>query len=271
MRSFVAYSLLASATFASALERRWDYPAEVPALHRRQAPGTPAYACHENCGLLITLGREEGFCDNAEWNERYGKCMICANTFEIWVYYKNGVTSAAEQCDLSPTPSPSGWVASSTAAEVEESTTAVVEVPTTAAPEPTTSADAAETTAPEAETTAPVAEETTAPEAEATETTAAGETDAEATSEAVVETTGSVVPTTLSTAAVESKSASESAAGASETDSAATHTTGGSIGTIGVTPTTPASTPSTVIVSGAAKQLSFGAAFGAVAVAMLAV
>lgn len=51
MRSFVAYSLLASATFASALERRWDYPSAVPALERRQEPGTPRYACHEDCGM----------------------------------------------------------------------------------------------------------------------------------------------------------------------------------------------------------------------------
>lgn len=51
MRSFVAYSLLASATFASALERRWDYPTDVPALERRQEPGTPRYACHEDCGM----------------------------------------------------------------------------------------------------------------------------------------------------------------------------------------------------------------------------
>ncbi|KAL6413161.1 hypothetical protein AUP68_02661 [Ilyonectria robusta] len=262
MRSFVAYSLLASATFASALERRWDYPSAVPALERRQEPGTPRYACHEDCGLLITLGREEGFCDNAEWNERYGRCMICANTFEIWIYYRNGVTSAAEQCGLSPTPSPSGFTASSTVVEAEESTTAVAEVTTTAAPEITT-------TAVEAEETSTAAAETT--EAEAT--SAAGEpTDAE-TSASAGETTAANVPTTLSTAAIESKSSSSETAGesAAETDSAATSTSGGSIGTIGVTPTPGSSTPSTVPVNGAAKNFGFGAAIGAAALAMAAV
>jgi hypothetical protein len=34
--------------------------------------------------------------------------MECANTYGIWKYYGSGVSKVAEQCDLSPTPSPSG-------------------------------------------------------------------------------------------------------------------------------------------------------------------
>ncbi|EQB46598.1 hypothetical protein CGLO_14337 [Colletotrichum gloeosporioides Cg-14] len=100
MRSFVTCTVLASvASLASAsIQARWEYPEAVPAIMRRQDPGTPAYACHENCGLLITLGRTDGFCDNAEWNTRYDACMACANNFGIWIYYRNGVTTAAEKC-----------------------------------------------------------------------------------------------------------------------------------------------------------------------------
>lgn len=52
MRSFVTCTVLASvASLASAsIQARWEYPEAVPAIMRRQDPGTPAYACHENCG-----------------------------------------------------------------------------------------------------------------------------------------------------------------------------------------------------------------------------
>ncbi|KAJ3950975.1 hypothetical protein N0V92_012634, partial [Colletotrichum tropicale] len=51
MRSFVTCTVLASvASLASAsIQARWEYPEAVPAIMRRQDPGTPAYACHENC------------------------------------------------------------------------------------------------------------------------------------------------------------------------------------------------------------------------------
>ncbi|KAK7425895.1 hypothetical protein QQZ08_007609 [Neonectria magnoliae] len=259
MRSFVTYTLLASATFASAaLERRWEYPDTVPALEKRQEPGTPRYQCHEDCGLLITLGREDGFCDNSEWNERYGRCMICANTFEIWRYYSNGVTNAAEQCGLSPTPSPSGFTASSTeAAEEPTSTEAPAEESTTAPPEEASTTAAGQST---------TAAGSTAVDLEPTETSASEATD--------VTTSASVaVPTTLSTSAQVSQSASgsESAsdsapvASATDSESSATSTTG-SLGTVGVT---PHATPSSVIVSGAAKHFGFGAAVGVAALAML--
>ncbi|KAH7156731.1 hypothetical protein EDB81DRAFT_945148 [Dactylonectria macrodidyma] len=268
MRSSIVYSLLASAPFVAAIQRRWDYPEGVPALERRQEPGTPRYECHENCGLLITLGRTEGYCDNDEWNTRYDACMICANTFEIWVFYSNSVTALAEECGLSPTPSPSGWVASSTVAEVESSTSAVA-VTTSAAAE-TTAPGSDETTAPgSGETSAPGGDETTAPGSD--ETSAPGSDSTATSAGQPAETSGASVATTFSTAAQGSKSASESAAAATETDSAATHTSGGSLGTVGVTPTNAYATPSTIISNGAAKNFGFGAAFGAAAVAMAAV
>ncbi|CAG9953718.1 unnamed protein product [Clonostachys rosea f. rosea IK726] len=125
--------LFSSAMLVTALWPRFEYPEEVPALERRQEPGTPRYQCHEDCGLLITLGRQDGYCNNSEWNERYGRCMICANTFGIWEYYGNSVTKAAKGCGLSPTPSPSGTTASSTSAG-EPSTTAAGKTSTSTAP-----------------------------------------------------------------------------------------------------------------------------------------
>jgi hypothetical protein len=71
---------------------------------------------------LITLAREKDFCENDEWNERYDRCMACANTYGIWKYYGEGVKKAAEQCDLSPSPSPSGAGAVSTAFKTPTST-----------------------------------------------------------------------------------------------------------------------------------------------------
>ncbi|KAF5246870.1 hypothetical protein FAUST_1055 [Fusarium austroamericanum] len=127
MRSFVAYTLLASATLAVAVDPRFEYPDTVP-LVKRQQPGTPQYACHEDCGLLITLAREnKDFCDSQEWNEHYDKCMECAETYGIWKYYGSGVSKVAGQCDLSPTPSPSG-------AATEETATSSSDGPTTTAP-----------------------------------------------------------------------------------------------------------------------------------------
>ncbi|CAF3604844.1 unnamed protein product [Fusarium graminearum] len=115
MRSFVAYTLLASATLAVAVDPRFEYPDTVP-LVKRQQPGTPQYACHEDCGLLITLAREnKDFCDSQEWNDHYDKCMECAENYGIWKYYGSGVSKVAGQCDLSPTPSPSGAATEKTA------------------------------------------------------------------------------------------------------------------------------------------------------------
>ncbi|KAM0210293.1 hypothetical protein ACHAQD_010809 [Fusarium lateritium] len=114
MHSLAVYTLLACATLSVALDPRFEFPDTVP-LVKRQQPGTPQYECHEDCGLLITLARETGFCESDEWNERYGRCMACANTYGIWKYYGEGVEKAAEQCDLSPSPSPSGAGAVSTA------------------------------------------------------------------------------------------------------------------------------------------------------------
>ncbi len=53
MRSVAAYALLASGLAAASIERRFEWPAGMP-LQARQEPGTPQYACHENCGKHLS-------------------------------------------------------------------------------------------------------------------------------------------------------------------------------------------------------------------------
>ncbi|KAK1446366.1 hypothetical protein CPAR01_10677 [Colletotrichum paranaense] len=245
MRSFVTCTVLATvASMAVAqVHPRFEYPDSVPAVEKRQEPGTPRYQCHEDCGLLITLGRQDGFCTNSEWNERYGRCMSCANTYAIWMYYSSGVTSAAAKCGLSPTPSPSGGAVETTAAATSA---APAPATTTAAPAPATTTAAA----PPAASSSSAAAESSAP---AASTSAAG-----------------APATTLSTAASASGSASASASGAATTSgsaagtSAATVTRVTSIGTSVVIPSGTA-TPSTPVFAGAGKN---AAAMGLAAVGL---
>ncbi|KAG5763672.1 hypothetical protein H9Q72_008254 [Fusarium xylarioides] len=253
MHSLAAYTLLASASLAVAINPRFEFPDTVP-LVKRQQPGTPQYACHEDCGLLITLAREdEGYCDSDEWNERYGRCMSCANTYDIWQYYGNGVGRVAQECGLTPEPSPSGsFGAASTTAEAQPSSTAAEAQPSTTAVEQpaTTEVEEAETTEAEEQATATeeAEEETTSEHAHTS--TEAGHSEAHE-------------HTTLATNAIETTHA----ANPTKTHEAG-HTSVDEIGTIGVTATsTPL--PSSVIVNGAAKQVGFSTAMVAVALAML--
>ncbi|KAF6827390.1 hypothetical protein CMUS01_09012 [Colletotrichum musicola] len=157
MRSFVTCTVLASvaslaAAHVAARQPTFEYPEGVPAVEKRQDPGTPRYLCHENCGTLITIGRTENYCDTSEWTTRYSACMECANEFGIWMYYSSGVTNAAKVCGLTPVPSPSGG------ASTPSSTSAPAAVTTTEAPappivDPSTTAAGATTTAPGAATT----------------------------------------------------------------------------------------------------------------------
>ncbi|KAH7182110.1 hypothetical protein DER46DRAFT_587853 [Fusarium sp. MPI-SDFR-AT-0072] len=252
MHSLAAYTLLASASLAVAVDPRFEFPDTVP-LVKRQQPGTPQYACHEDCGLLITLARDdEDFCDSDEWNERYGRCMSCANTYDIWKYYGSGVGRVAQQCGLTPKPSPSGssGAASTTAEEKPSSTAAEAKPSTTAVEKPaTTEVEEAETTKAEEQATATEeAEEQTTSEHEHEETEHARTSTEAGHSEAHEH-------TTLAHAANPTKAHE------------AGHTSVDEIGTVGVTATsTPL--PSSVIVNGAAKQVGFSTAMVVVALAM---
>ncbi|RVX71561.1 hypothetical protein B0A52_05133 [Exophiala mesophila] len=139
MRSklFVVAATVASATAT------FVYPDIVP-LHKRQAPGTPQYDCHADCGGVISVSRTENYCESANFTSGLEACLECALEFDIWRYYGDSVSTAAEGCGLEAVPvAANGTDASSTDAAA------------------TTSA-AAETTTGSAETTATTTAETTA-------------------------------------------------------------------------------------------------------------
>ncbi|OIW29735.1 hypothetical protein CONLIGDRAFT_631812 [Coniochaeta ligniaria NRRL 30616] len=144
-------------------------------LLARQAPGTPAYDCHFNCGSTISGGRIEGHCDNATWIGYYHECLECADEFNIWQYYGNGVTAAAATCDLTAEPSPSESAAPSTSTSVDapatESTT-TSDVPSDAVSTTSAAESTAEPTAePTADSSATDAPTTPLPSAPAETTT----------------------------------------------------------------------------------------------------
>ncbi|KAK6535903.1 hypothetical protein TWF281_000154 [Arthrobotrys megalospora] len=75
-------------------------------LLKRQAPGTPAYNCHDNCGQAITASRRENHCDDNVFNTNYANCLQCSgpDNYNIWRYYGFTLTGAGEACGLSTTP-----------------------------------------------------------------------------------------------------------------------------------------------------------------------
>ncbi|KAL3474015.1 hypothetical protein BJX99DRAFT_260857 [Aspergillus californicus] len=97
----------------------FEFPDFVP-LHRRQAPGTPQYECHANCGGIITASRSDGFCDSSDFESMLSDCLDCALVYDIWRYYGNSVSAAAEECGLDATP----VEPTSTATETEPTSTA---------------------------------------------------------------------------------------------------------------------------------------------------
>ncbi|KXX74121.1 hypothetical protein MMYC01_206934 [Madurella mycetomatis] len=110
-------------------------------LLSRQAPGTPLFECHENCGNTISLGRTPEPCDNDDWVSAYEACLECALEFDIWRLYGNGVTSVAETCGLSPTPVPaSSSTPTSTSASASNSASASDSASDSVAPTDTSAA-----------------------------------------------------------------------------------------------------------------------------------
>lgn len=178
---------------------------------------------------MITLARDdEDFCDSDEWNERYGRCMSCANTYDIWKYYGSGVGRVAQQCGLTPKPSPSGssGAASTTAEEKPSSTAAEAKPSTTAVEKPAT------TEVEEAETTKAEEQATATEEAEEEETTSEHEHEETEHAHTSTEAEHSEAHehTTLATHAAETTHA----ANPTKTHEAG-HTSVDEIGTVGVT------------------------------------
>ncbi|KAF7562311.1 hypothetical protein G7046_g1820 [Stylonectria norvegica] len=119
----IALGLGSLATLAAASARSgFEFPDSVP-LSRRQTSG-PVYECHSNCGYTIIDAKDAGYCDSAEWNKLFEACLACANQYDIWEDYGDGVKAAAEGCGLDATPLSAEGDSSSSAAAA--STTRVV-------------------------------------------------------------------------------------------------------------------------------------------------
>ncbi|KAL4931959.1 uncharacterized protein BDV17DRAFT_288530 [Aspergillus undulatus] len=141
MRITVAASIACLVAAATAFE----YPDFVP-LHKRQAPGTPQYDCHANCGGIITLSRSQGYCDTDEFETKLSACLDCALEYDIWKWYGNSVSNAAEECGVDATPikpsSSSSSTETATATETgtesdQPTITTEASIETTSAPEET--------------------------------------------------------------------------------------------------------------------------------------
>ncbi|KAM0327108.1 hypothetical protein ACHAQA_006236 [Verticillium albo-atrum] len=137
MKSYVA--LIAAAGIASVpAVAGYEYLDIVP-LEARQATGEK-FACHEDCGYAI-LGSANGdaHCTNSTWLTLLDECLECANEFDIWQHYGNGVEKGAEACDLEAVP-----VAAAADASADSSAAAETTAEPTAEATSTPSAEAAD-------------------------------------------------------------------------------------------------------------------------------
>ncbi|KAK4209307.1 hypothetical protein QBC37DRAFT_486188 [Rhypophila decipiens] len=71
---------------------------------KRQAPGSPKFSCHSNCGSTIAGARIQGHCSNSTWTDLYEECLDCAVEQGIWDMYGRSVGAAGQACGLSTTP-----------------------------------------------------------------------------------------------------------------------------------------------------------------------
>ncbi|KAH7264361.1 hypothetical protein B0J15DRAFT_547120 [Fusarium solani] len=180
--AYTAVILGSLASLASAtVKRELPFPDSVP-LHKRQ-PSGPEYQCHANCGYTILNADEEGYCDSDEWKKLLADCLKCANQYDMWGDYGNGVTGAAKACGIDAVPegASSGSATGTSAVAATTVVTSVTSAAATSAVESSTE----ETTA-VVETTSAAAASSTA--AETAATTAESSADAN--------TTPGVAPTT---------------------------------------------------------------------------
>ncbi|KAJ4141807.1 hypothetical protein NW754_014596 [Fusarium falciforme] len=181
--TYTAVILGSLASLASAtVKRELPFPDSVP-LHKRQ-PSGPEYQCHANCGYTILNADEEGYCDSDEWKKLLADCLKCANQYDMWGDYGNGVTGAAKACGIDAVPegASSGSATGSSAVAATTVVTSVTSAAATSAEE----SSAEETTA-AAETTSAAAASSTA--AETAATTAESSADANTTPGAAPTTT----------------------------------------------------------------------------------
>ncbi|KAH6641086.1 hypothetical protein F5144DRAFT_562498 [Chaetomium tenue] len=142
------FSLLAVSIANAALLEN-TLPLDHALILSRQAPGTPQYECHSNCGNALAGGRNPAHCTNATWTGYYEACLDCALEFDIWRIYGTSVTGAASACGLSATPSPAAPASSAPTSVPAPTPTTETETGTgtaaTTTPPPSSAATDAET------------------------------------------------------------------------------------------------------------------------------
>ncbi|KAK6348474.1 hypothetical protein TWF718_006267 [Orbilia javanica] len=75
-------------------------------LLKRQAPGTPLYYCHDNCGQAVAGSRKTGYCGNIAFIHNYANCIQCSgpDNYNIWHYYSGTLVPAGTTCGFPTTP-----------------------------------------------------------------------------------------------------------------------------------------------------------------------
>ncbi|KAF2441072.1 hypothetical protein P171DRAFT_475517 [Karstenula rhodostoma CBS 690.94] len=152
-------------------------------LLKRQAPGSPAYACHDNCGTAITVAKAGGdYCTDEVFLYDYKNCLQCAgpDNVDIWKYYGRSLATAAGECSGLDTEPKSGKQE-----DVGD------------AKHPGGSSDASSAVSSSAPTS--TAEAVTEPSSSAAESTAAGESSLASLSSAVASAVSSAVSSALET------------------------------------------------------------------------
>jgi hypothetical protein len=96
-------ALASSAIASSAILLPRELHQFVPIEARQVSP--EQYECHSDCGNSI-LNSNGDYCNDPAWIAGFEDCLACANDFNIWRHYGDGVTRVAEACGLDATPAP---------------------------------------------------------------------------------------------------------------------------------------------------------------------
>ncbi|TPX12523.1 uncharacterized protein E0L32_000700 [Thyridium curvatum] len=172
MRSttIVAAGVLA---LASTVAANPELPEVFHQMLARQAPGSAEYQCHSDCGYTIINSRTPGYCDSAEWKDLLNKCLACANTYNMWKDYGNGVGAAAKGCGINAVPGGGNSGSSSSAAAPTSSQAAPTSAQSSAAQSTPAQSSAAQSSAAKSSTAQTSAAQTSAAQSSAAKSSAA--------------------------------------------------------------------------------------------------
>ena len=88
-------------------------------------------------GYTIENANQPNYCSNSTWKDLLEDCLECAETYDIWKDYGDGVSGVAKACGITPKPSPAsstGGGGSTTAGPTGSSATSNPSTTTGSAP-----------------------------------------------------------------------------------------------------------------------------------------